>query len=127
MSNNLKGYISVDFGIDTVFLLHKVHGRFTEMELDKGDLILIKAPFKNEEYMTLEKTFNTLFNDLEKYEGYLAKVTINPDTTSKLDHKNKMYNIKQLFEDVSAKRLTHEEASEIAMRWESAYEDCEID
>lgn len=127
LPKTLKGYISVDFGIDRVYLLHKVHGRFSEMELGKGDLIKVKKTFDSVEDVSAEDILLTIVNHTSKYQGCVAEVTINPNVTRKLERRNKMYAIKKLFEEVEMKEITHEKASEIVMRWESAYEESELD
>lgn len=82
----LIGRITVYFGVDIVSLVHKVHGRYSYMDLVEGDLIEVK---EDDQYKTI--TIKDILNKIVEhdssqiwnhgssiYEGAQVRVKLDP-------------------------------------------------
>jgi hypothetical protein len=129
----LTGILTVHFGTDSVVLAHKVHGRFSYMDLVEGDHIEVE---ENEHYklVTVKDVLDTTVNELSNrhtswnlgqsfYEGSKARVKLNPRATRLVESNNKKYAIRQLFRAVESNLITYDKAQETLLKWESDIED----
>jgi len=121
----LIGRITVYFGVDIVSLVHKVHGRFSYMDLVEGDLIEVK---NDDQYkaITIKDILNTIEHDSSQvwnhgssiYEGAQVRVKLDPQgnklavlTEKSLKINKVMFALKQGF-------ITHEEATQAFLQLE---------
>ncbi|WML42699.1 hypothetical protein [Neobacillus sp. PS3-40] len=129
----LTGRITVFFGCDTVSLIHKVHGRYSNMDLEEGDFIEVedhgqyKATTVKDILKTLvEKTSNnhTEWNVGQSlYEGCKARVKLNDMATKIVEFNNKKYAIEQIFKAVENESFSLEEAKRTILKWETDIEE----
>lgn len=132
-SEYLKGFITVEYGIDTVFLRHKVKGRFSQLSLGEGDSIevLVDDEYKK---LTVDQIQNHIVSKVSEnhtewnkgqshYEGNRARVQLNPNTTRHIEYLNKQSIINDLFKAVEQQEISYQDAAQILLKWEKAYED----
>lgn len=129
----LTGFLTVDYGLDIVELVHEVNGRNSYMSLGKGDLIKVQEDDGFKE-VTVNDVLNTTVNQRSKmhtkwnfgqsfYEGSRARVVVNPKTTKFIKSNTKKYAIEELFKAVESHLITHNEAMKTLEKWESNFED----
>lgn len=129
----LNGFITVNYGTDTVSLRFKIKGRFAQIDLGEGDLIKVQEE-ENSSYkvVTIEEILNRTVNKISNrhtewnqgqsfYEACRAKVRINPETNRYIEFLEKKGIIKALFKAVEMQELSHEKATRTLMNWEKAY------
>lgn len=129
----LTGELTVFFGIDQVYLLHRVNGRLSEMELDEGDYIEVKDG-DGYKLITVKDALNTIVTKKSDkhnqwdlygsfYEGSKVRVKINHKTTNQIESRHKKYAIRKLFKAVEDGFITREDAMETLLRWETDIEE----
>lgn len=129
----LTGYIDVCFGTDRVELAHKVHGRYSYLELGEGDHIEVEGE-QGYEMVTVNEVLKTIINkpsikhsksDVERssYQGIKARVRINKETTARQELTAKLYTIRLIFKEVSSGFMSNEEAEQRLLRLEEDFED----
>lgn len=125
----LEGRLKVFFGIDTVYLAHKVHGRYSEMPLSEGDLVEVKDG-ENYKKITiqnaLEKTIDKRFDAEKKltsgksiFQDCKARVKLNDQTTKDINQTIKRWKINELFHLLKWNRITPDEAEQILSKYDS--------
>lgn len=121
----LYGRLSACFGIDVVFLLHKVAGRWSEMPLGVGDLIEVADGDFYKEITIQDVLENTVNNASDcrlgksVFQDCKVRVKLNSNTTKELELMNKRLKAKELSHLVKWGRITHEEAMEALLKWEA--------
>lgn len=131
----LTGRLTVFFGCDTVSLVHKVHGRYSYMDLEEGDYIEV-GDAGERKVVTLQDVLQTIvekpsdrhteWNRGESvYEGCKARVKLDKKATKLVEENNKKRAIEQIFKAVKHERLTLEEAKKTILRWETDIEEGE--
>ncbi|WP_313150272.1 hypothetical protein [Lysinibacillus capsici] len=122
----LNGRITVHFGIDIVSLVHKVHGRFSYMDLVEGDFIQVK---EDDQYKVI-----TIKDILEKivehdssqvwnrgssiYEGAQVRVKLDPQRNKLAVLTEKSLKINKVMFALKNGLITHEEATQAFLELE---------
>ncbi|MFB6467653.1 hypothetical protein ACE38V_12755 [Cytobacillus sp. Hz8] len=123
----LTGYLTIDPGVEMVWLMHKVHGRYSSLELAEGDRIEVNDGNGYKEVDFLEVLDSFLSDSREKafrlisrqsiggatYEGVKARVKINPRATKRIkqNHQRRIFNY--LFYSVRERVISQDEAMDI--------------
>ena len=121
----LIGRITVYFGIDVVSLVHKVHGRFSYMDLVEGDLIEVK---NDDQYkaITIKDILNTIEHDSSQvwnhgssiYEWAQVRVKLDPQGNKRAVLTEKSLKINKVMFALKQGLITHEEASQAFLQLE---------
>lgn len=121
----LIGRITVYFGIDIVSLVHKVHGRFSYMDLVEGDLIEVK---NDDQYkaITIKDILNTIEHDSSQvwnhgssiYEGAQVRVKLDPQGNKRAVLTEKSLKINKVMFALKQGLITHEEATQAFLQFE---------
>lgn len=129
----LTGFLTVFFGCDVVSLVHKVHGRFSIMDLGDGDCIEVKD---GDDYkvITIQDALTKIVKKHSKkltkwnegqssYEDDIVRVKLNQRTTLQMLLANERYHMRELFKAVEEGYLSHEEAMRTIVKWNFDYGD----
>jgi hypothetical protein len=129
----LTGRITVFFGCNLVSLIHKVHGRYSTMDIEEGDLIEVEDNGQYKVITVQEIMRNLVDKPSEKhtrwnigqslFEGCKARVKLNDKATKRAEFNNKKYAIEQIFKAVENGSITLEEAQKTILNWETDVED----
>lgn len=121
----LIGRITVYFGIDIVSLVHKVHGRFSYMDLVEGDLIEVK---NDDQYkaITIKDILNKIEHDSSQvwnhgssiYEGAQVRVKLDPQGNKRAVLTEKSLKINKVMFALKQGFITHEEATQAFLQLE---------
>lgn len=122
----LIGRITVHFGVDIVSLVHKVHGRFSYMDLVEGDHIEVKD---NDQYkaITINEILDTLVeHDSSQvwnrgssiYEGAQVRVKLDPQGNKRAVLTEKSLKINKVMFALKQGLITHEEATQAFLQLE---------
>jgi len=121
----LIGRITVYFGVDIVSLVHKVHGRFSYMDLVEGDLIEVK---NDNQYkaITIKDILNTIEHDSSQvwnhgssiYEGAQVRVKLDPQGNKLAVLTEKSLKINKVMFALKQGLITHEEATQAFLQLE---------
>lgn len=121
----LIGRITVYFGIDIVSLVHKVHGRFSYMDLVEADLIEVK---EDDQYkaITIKDILNTIEHDSSQvwnhgssiYEGAQVRVKLDPQGNKRAVLTEKSLKINKVMFALKQGFITHEQATQAFLQLE---------
>lgn len=121
----LIGRITVYFGIDIVSLVHKVHGRFSYMDLVEGDLIEVK---NDDQYkaITIKDILIKIEHDSSQvwnhgssiYEGAQVRVMLDPQGNKRAVLTEKSLKINKVMFALKQGLITHEEATKAFLQLE---------
>ena len=121
----LIGRITVYFCVDIVSLVHKVHGRFSYMDLVEGDHIEVKD---NDQYkaITIKDILNTIEHDSSQvwnhgssiYEGAQVRVKLDPQGNKLAVLTEKSLKINKVMFALKQGLITHEEATQAFLQLE---------
>jgi len=122
----LIGRITVYFCVDIVSLVHKVHGRFSYMDLVEGDHIEVKD---NDQYkaITINEILDTLVeHDSSQvwnrgssiYEGAQVRVKLDPQGNKRAVLTEKSLKINKVMFALKQGLITHEEATQAFLQLE---------
>lgn len=133
-SEYLTGFLTVEYGFESVSLMHKVQGRYSYLELAEGDLIEVKDGDSYRE-ITYSEAFEQKTKSVQEdfatlhsmggsiYQGAEARVIISPRATIRLQKDHKRYVLRALLELVKARTISHEEAMQMYFDWEDETDD----
>lgn len=121
----LIGRITVYFGVDIVSLVHKVHGRFSYMDLVEGDLIEVKNDGQYKA-ITIKDILNTIERDSSKvwnhgssiYEGAQVRVKLDPQGNKRAVLTEKSLKINKVMFALKQGFITHEQATQAFLQLE---------
>lgn len=127
----LIGHITVHFSVDIVSLVHKVHGRFSYMDLVEGDLIEVK---EDDQYkaITIKDILETLVEDDSSqvwnrgssiYEGVQVRVKLDPQGNKLAVLTEKSLKINKVMFALKQGLITHEEATQAFLQLELKEDD----
>lgn len=126
----LIGRITVYFGIDIVSLVHKVHGRFSYMDLVEGDLIEVK---EDDQYkaITIKDILNTIEHDSSQvwnhgssiYEGAQVRVKLDPQGNKRAVLTEKSLKINKVMFALKQGFITHEQATQAFLQLELEHDE----
>ncbi|MGE7954966.1 hypothetical protein [Lysinibacillus xylanilyticus] len=126
----LIGRITVHFGIDIVSLVHKVHGRFSYMDLVEGDHIEVK---EDDQYkvITIKDILNTIERDSSQvwnhgssiYKGAQVRVKLDPQGNKLAVLTEKSLKINKVMFALKQGLITHEEATQAFLQLELGDDD----
>ena len=127
----LIGRITVYFCVDIVSLVHKVHGRFSYMDLVEGDHIEVKD---NDQYkaITINEILDTLVeHDSSQvwnrgssiYEGAQVRVKLDPQGNKRVVLTEKSLKINKVMFALKQGLITHEEATQAFLQLELGEDD----
>lgn len=127
----LFGRITVHFGIDIVSLMHKVHGRFSYMDLVEGDLIEVR---EDDQYKTI--TIKDILNKIVEhdssqvwnrgssiYEGAQVRVKLDPLGNKLAVLTEKSLKINKVMFTLKNELITHEEATQAFLQLELEHDE----
>lgn len=122
----LIGRITVYFGVDIVSLVHKVHGRYSYMDLVEGDFIEVK---EGDQYNTI--TIKDILNKIVEhdssqvwnrgssiYEGAQVRVKLDPQGNKLAVLTEKSLKINKVMFALKNGLITHEEATQAFLELE---------
>lgn len=126
----LIGRITVYFGIDIVSLVHKVHGRFSYMDLVEGDFIEVK---EDDQYkaITIKDILNTIEHDSSQvwnhgssiYEGAQVRVKLDPKGNKLAVLTEKSLKINKIMFALKQGFITHEQATQAFLQLELEHDE----
>lgn len=122
----LIGRITVHFGIDIVSFVHKVHGRFSYMDLVEGDHIEVKDGDQYKK-ITIKDALDTLVeHDSSQvwnrgssiYEGAQVRVKLDPQGNKRAVLTEKGLKISKVMFALKQGLITHEQATQAFLQLE---------